>query len=90
MSSYVTLFVGMLFANVLLLFGMMMVPLLNHYQNEVTQSQIADYQYILKTTTDVNYATDRFAREFERPAVYNQATRQSYSNNFYNTYFANK
>lgn len=54
MSSYVTLFVGMLFANVLLLFGMMMVPLLNHYQNEVTQSQIADYQYILKTTTDVN------------------------------------
>lgn len=54
MSSYVTLFVEMLFANVLLLFGMMMVPLLNHYQNEVTQSQIADYQYILKTTTDVN------------------------------------
>ena len=54
MSSYVTLFVGMLFANVLLLFDMMMVPLLNHYQNEVTQSQIADYQYILKTTTDVN------------------------------------
>ena len=54
MSSYVTLFVGMLFANLLLLFGMMMVPLLNHYQNEVTQSQIADYQYILKTTTDVN------------------------------------
>lgn len=54
MSSYVTLFVGMLFANVLLLFGMMMVPLFNHYQNEVTQSQIADYQYILKTTTDVN------------------------------------
>lgn len=53
-SSYVTLLVGMLFANVLLLFGMMMVPLLTHYQNEVTQTQIADYQYILKTTTDVN------------------------------------
>lgn len=50
----------------------------------------ADLNNYLKTTTDVNYATDRFAREFERPAVYNQATRQSYSNSFYNTYFANK
>ena len=49
----------------------------------------ADLNNYLKTTTDVNYATDRFAREFERPAVYNQATRQSYSNSFYNTYFAN-
>ena len=49
----------------------------------------ADLNNYLKTTTDVNYATDRFAKEFERPAVYNQATRQSYSNKFYNTYFTN-
>ena len=33
-SSYLTLFIGIFFANVLLLFGMMMKPLLDHYQEE--------------------------------------------------------
>ncbi len=31
-SSYITLFAGMLFASLLLLFGMMMIPLLSHYK----------------------------------------------------------
>lgn len=47
-SSYVTLFVGIFFAFILLLFGMMMSPLLDHYQDEVISNQIAEYQYILK------------------------------------------
>ena len=34
-SSYLTLFIGIFFANVLLLFGMMMKPLLDHYQEEI-------------------------------------------------------
>ena len=46
-SSYITLFVGIFFANVLLLFGMMMVPLLDHYQKETVENMIAPYQYIL-------------------------------------------
>ena len=46
-SSYLTLFVGIFFANVLLLFGMMMVPLLDHYQKETVENMIAPYQYIL-------------------------------------------
>ncbi len=46
-SSYLTLFVGIVFANILLLFGMMMVPLLNHFQQETIDNMIADYQYIL-------------------------------------------
>lgn len=47
-SSYITLFVGMLFASLLLLFGMMMIPLLSHYKNEVVNGMLADYQYVLK------------------------------------------
>ena len=35
MSGYIVLFVGIFFANVLLLFGMMMSPLLDHYEDEV-------------------------------------------------------
>lgn len=46
-SSYLTLFVGIFFANVLLLFGMMMKPLLDHYQEETVKNMIAPYQYIL-------------------------------------------
>lgn len=33
-SSYLTLFAGIFFADVLLLFGLMMTPLLNHYKKE--------------------------------------------------------
>ena len=38
----------MLFASLLLLFGMMMIPLLSHYKNEVVNGMLADYQYVLK------------------------------------------
>ncbi len=53
--AYVTLFVGILFANVILLFGIMMAPLLDNYKEEVLDSKISEYQYILKApvrTTD--------------------------------------
>lgn len=46
-SSYFTLFVGIFFANVLLLFGMMMVPLLDHYKQVTVENMLAPYQYIL-------------------------------------------
>lgn len=47
-SSYVTLFLGIVFANILLLFGMMMSPILEHYQEGVVENMTANYQYILK------------------------------------------
>ncbi|MCD7826683.1 MAG: ABC transporter permease [Clostridiaceae bacterium] len=53
-SSYLTLFVGIVFADVLLLFGMMMTPLLSNYQETATESRLADYQYILKTQVGTN------------------------------------
>ena len=40
-GNYITLFVGILFANIMLLFGMMMHPLLTHYQNEIVDNMIA-------------------------------------------------
>ena len=52
-SSYFTLFVGILFANILLLFGMMMSPLLSHYQDEVLENMLAEYQYVLKAPVEL-------------------------------------
>lgn len=47
-SSYVTLFIGITFAQILLLFGMMMTPLLSHFQDETLKNMMAEYQYVLK------------------------------------------
>lgn len=46
-SSYVVLFVGILFANLLLMFGMMLPSVLDHYQLEMEQNLLTNYQYIL-------------------------------------------
>ncbi len=53
MPNYITLFIGILFANVLLLFGIMLGPMLTHYQNEITDKLIAKHQYVLKALVDV-------------------------------------
>lgn len=50
--NYLILFVGILFANVLLLFGMMMSPLLKHYNNDIRDNMVCKYQYILKTPVE--------------------------------------
>lgn len=54
MPNYITLFIGILFANVLLLFGLMLGPMLKHYQNDITAKLIANHQYVLKQPIAVN------------------------------------
>ncbi len=53
-SGYITMFIGVVFANILLMFGMMLGPLLTHYQNECVDNMISKYQYILKAPVEVN------------------------------------
>ena len=50
--NYITLFIGILFASILLLFGMMMSPLLDNYKKEIVNNMISKYQYILKTQVE--------------------------------------
>lgn len=54
MPNYITLFIGILFANILLIFGLMMSPLLSHYQNEIQDKLIAQHQYVLKVPVEVD------------------------------------
>ena len=51
MPNYVTIIIGVLFANFLLLFGFMFGPLLDHYQEEITSNLICQYQYCLLYTS---------------------------------------
>lgn len=69
LSGYVTLFVGILFAIILLMFGMDMHPVLDHYQDIVINNMTAKYQYILNTpesvdTTAIEQAFQTIPQEF--------------------------
>ena len=48
LSSFCILFIGILFANVLLMFGMMLPKMMDHYQETVSANLIAGHQYLLK------------------------------------------
>lgn len=49
LSNYIILFIGIQFANLILLLGLMITPLLDHYSDEVIENMKGKYQYILKT-----------------------------------------
>lgn len=48
LSSYCILFIGILFANLLLMFGLLFPSILDHYQAELEQNLISNYQYMLQ------------------------------------------
>ena len=48
MSNYAVLFVGIVFANQLLFFGLLLPSTLNHYQQEIKSNMLAKYQYMLE------------------------------------------
>ena len=48
MSNYLVLFIGIIFANLLLFFGLLLPSVLNHYQQEIQNNMLAKYQYILE------------------------------------------
>ena len=52
LSSYLVLFVGVLFANLMLLFGLLLPDLLDHYQEEVSHNMLSNYQYMLTIPLD--------------------------------------
>lgn len=51
-SNYITLFVGILFAAMIVIFSLMFGPLIDDYSELVVKSTIADYQYILKAPVE--------------------------------------
>lgn len=61
-AGYFMLLAGIFFVNILLLFGLMMTPLLDHYKEDIQTNMISKYQYVLKapSETDVREA-EKFA-----------------------------
>lgn len=57
-SAYIVMFIGIMFASLILFFGISMLPMLEDYKAEIQNTMISDYQYILKgeVETDSNNA----------------------------------
>lgn len=66
-SSYIIMFAGIVFASLLLLFGMVMTPVLNEYKQKIVDNMPCSYQYILKAPveTDTEGAEKYAAAELE-------------------------
>lgn len=47
-GGYLILFAGVVFANLLLMFGLLMPSVLAHYQEDIQKNMLADYQYLLE------------------------------------------
>lgn len=52
MSNYLMMFVGILFANLLLFFGMIFPSILNYYESTISDHLLCNYQYILQVPYD--------------------------------------
>ena len=66
-GSYAVLFAGIMFANLLLMFGMQLPVLLDNFKAAIEQGQFAEYQYILKLPISL---TDESGTRLERMKDY--------------------
>ena len=59
-SNYLVLFVGIIFANLLLMFGLLLPSALDHYQLEIQNNMLAKYQYMLSMPVSVMGGSNKF------------------------------
>ena len=53
-SHFATLFFGIMFGSLLLLFGLAMMPLMNHFAEESAKDVPAEHLYVLKTPVEID------------------------------------
>ena len=52
--GYVVMLLGIYFAQILLMFGLMLNPMLKHYQNDILDNMIAEHQYVLDSPVETS------------------------------------
>lgn len=53
-SNYVTLFLGLAFASLLLVFGLCLMPVIEHYAENLQSDLVAEHQYVLKAPVEID------------------------------------
>ncbi|MDR0889444.1 MAG: ABC transporter permease [Oscillospiraceae bacterium] len=84
-GSYAMLFIGIFFANFILMLGLVLKPSIDCYIEDVEQNAIAQYQYILNTPAEPPEAQRAEAEKFSVRAAeyYDSAIEQSYEVQIY-------
>jgi putative ABC transport system permease protein len=59
------MFIGLMFANMILLFGLAMPDIINSYGTNIKQNMFADYQYILKVPAILQSSEKSFSNMIE-------------------------
>lgn len=68
-GSYATLFVGILFANLLLMYGLLFPSVLDHFQGEIVDKKLCGYQYVLKNAVQPEEDADPFQNLYAKLQV---------------------
>ncbi|MDR1002796.1 MAG: ABC transporter permease [Oscillospiraceae bacterium] len=84
-GSYAMLFIGIFFANFILMLGLVLNPSIDGYIEDVERNAIAQYQYILNTPAEPPEAQQRDAEKFSVRAAeyYDAPIKQSYEVQIY-------
>lgn len=62
MPSYIIMIIGALLGNILVMFGLVLGPVLDSYQQEITTNLLADHQYLLKAQVETeNKDAEKFS-----------------------------
>ena len=62
MPNYIMMVIGALLGNVLVMFGLVLGPVLDNYQQEITSNLLADHQYLLKAQIETeNKDAEKFS-----------------------------
>lgn len=64
-AHYLVMFIGLMFANMILLFGLAMPDIINSYGTNIKQNMFADYQYILKVPASLQSSEKSFSNMIE-------------------------
>ena len=56
LPNYITIFIGIFFANFIILFGLGLEPVIDNYQESITNNLVCKYQYVLKTPVETENA----------------------------------
>ena len=81
-GNYLILFLGILFASFILLFGLCMQPTMNQYLETIKNSTVSEYQYLLKSPLDHEY-TDAEKFSIQGLEIYSSMADKNFEVSFY-------
>lgn len=82
-SNYLALFIGVFFASVILMFGLCLNPLIEHYVDSIRSTIISNYQYILKTPMEAKHEMNSEKFSFTSLETYHKAANKNVEVSFY-------